>query len=658
MKNTLLIANRGEIACRVIRTARALGWKTVAVYSDADARALHVRLADTAVRIGAAPASESYLRQDAVLDAARRTGAQFIHPGYGFLAENAAFARACEENNITFVGPTAAAIDAMGDKSAAKHRMEAAGVPCLPGYHDEDQSDAALLTAARQIGFPVLLKPSAGGGGKGMHIVHSEADLPALLETARREARGAFGDDRMLIEKYLERARHVEIQVFRDTHGNAVYLFERDCSVQRRHQKIIEEAPAPGVDDALRTRMGEAAVQAADAIEYRGAGTVEFLLAPDHAFYFMEMNTRLQVEHPVTEMITGQDLVAWQLAVALGDTLPLRQEALSIRGHAVEARLYAEDPDRGFLPSIGAYRNVHFPDTEDGLRIDSAILPGTAGVVSAHYDPMLAKVIAWGQDRPAAVARLADALAQIQVPGITTNAPFNQAILQHPAFQAADLSTRFLEDHEISTALSEQTLERALAAAAIATVQALSNRSLAADPCSPWARIEGWQLNAPAQIHLRLCRGDVVHDVRLLPSDCMGTFQVEDTGLQGHMEGEQVVLEASGVRRAIRACVQDADVTVFMPEGPVHLTHWQADASGSHAEEDGACHAPMSGTIVAIVAEAGTDVARGDSLVVMEAMKMEHTLRAPAAGRVQAVLCAVGELVQEGQTLLELEESE
>ncbi|MGL6213851.1 acetyl-CoA carboxylase biotin carboxylase subunit, partial [Billgrantia desiderata] len=449
--DTLLVANRGEIACRVMRTARAMGLRTVAVYSDADANARHVREADEAVRLGPAAARESYLKVEAVVEAAKRTGAGAIHPGYGFLSENGAFVQALDAAGITFVGPPASAIAAMGDKSAAKARMANAGVPLVPGYHGDDQDDALLKAEADKIGYPVLLKASAGGGGKGMRVVEAPEQFQAALDGCRRESQAAFGDTRMLIEKYLTQPRHVEVQVFCDSHGNGVYLFERDCSVQRRHQKVLEEAPAPGMTAELRREMGEAAVRAAKEIGYVGAGTVEFLLDKDGSFYFMEMNTRLQVEHPVTEMITGQDLVEWQLRVAMGEALPLQQEELTITGHSFEARLYAEDPEQDFLPATGRLERFAMDLKGAGLdprqvRLDSGV--ETGDVVSMHYDPMLAKLIIHGDDRDQALSTLNRALAALDVQGVVTNRAFLQRLATHPAFRNAELDTRFIEKNE------------------------------------------------------------------------------------------------------------------------------------------------------------------------------------------------------------------
>src|SRR4051812_49841964 len=518
MFSKILIANRGEIACRVIRTARLLGIRTVAVYSDADARALHVEMADEAVNIGPAPARESYLRAEAILDAAKRTGAEAIHPGYGFLSENAAFAEACAAAGVVFIGPPASSIRAMGGKSEAKALMEKAGVPLVPGYHGEDQSPELLLSQAKRIGFPVLIKASAGGGGKGMRVVSSAAEFDDQLNGAKREAINAFGDDRVLIERYVTRPRHVEIQVFADTQGNCVYLFERDCSIQRRHQKVVEEAPAPNLDPHTRHRMGEAAVAAAKAIGYVGAGTVEFLLDEDGSFFFMEMNTRLQVEHPVTEYITCQDLVEWQLRVASGEPLPLGQDQLSIHGHAIEVRLYAEDPQKGFLPQTGKLDHLVFPRETFHVRIDTGVRSGDA--ISIHYDPMIAKLIVWANDRPSAVRRLRTALESTQVVGLGANTEFLLAIASHPAFLAADLDTRFIERHQADLLPEPSPAgDDVLAFAALGVLLdrgAKARAAVSGDPYSPWAGNDGWRLNDDAHDTLILRDGGTDRPVHLV----------------------------------------------------------------------------------------------------------------------------------------------
>jgi 3-methylcrotonyl-CoA carboxylase alpha subunit len=500
MFTKVLIANRGEIACRVVKTCRRLGIRTVAVYSEADAGARHVRLADEAVLIGPPPARESYLRIEAVLDAARETGAEAIHPGYGFLSENEDFASACASEGITFIGPPVGAIRAMGSKSAAKRLMEQAGVPLVPGYHGDNQDPDFLKAQADAIGYPVLIKASAGGGGKGMRVVERAEDFDEALASCRREAAASFGDDRVLVEKYLLRPRHIEIQVFADTHGDVVHLFERDCSVQRRHQKVLEEAPAPGLTPERRARMGAAACDAARAVGYVGAGTVEFIAAPDGAFYFMEMNTRLQVEHPVTEMITGQDLVEWQLRVAAGERLPLAQEQLTIRGHAIEGRIYAEDPAKGFLPSTGRLIHLAPPPETLHVRVDSGVEEGDE--ITPYYDPMIAKLIVWDEDRERACARMLRALAGFRVVGVANNVAFLSRLVACPAFASADLDTGLIE-RERAFLFPEQEKAPGEVFALAALAELLSEVQHAAgesarreDPYTPWAKRDGWRLNA------------------------------------------------------------------------------------------------------------------------------------------------------------------
>ncbi|MFT6578772.1 MAG: 3-methylcrotonyl-CoA carboxylase alpha subunit, partial [Zhongshania sp.] len=499
MFDKILIANRGEIACRVIKTARKMGILTVAVYSDADANALHVSMADEAIHIGASPARESYLDIDKIIAAAKLSGAQAIHPGYGFLSENAEFCRRCAAENIVFIGPPTSAIVAMGSKSAAKQIMEAAGVPLVPGYHGDDQDPEIIRKAANDMGYPVLLKATAGGGGKGMRQVWSAEEFDSALQAAKREALNGFGDDTMLVEKYLTQPRHIEIQVFCDSHGNAVYLFERDCSIQRRHQKVIEEAPAPGLSESLRSEMGDAAVRAAQAIDYVGAGTVEFLLDRDGSFYFMEMNTRLQVEHPVTEMITGLDLVDWQLRVAAGATLPLKQNELQIRGHAIEARIYAEDPNNEFLPQTGTLHFLETPPESAHVRVDTGVREGDE--VSVFYDPMIAKLIVWDRDRSAALRRLSSALKQYRISGVINNIDFLHTISRHEAFAAADFDTGFIGKHEdslLDNVSSQNPTRLALAALylVLAQKQRINNYASASnDVNSPWNNPYNWRPN-------------------------------------------------------------------------------------------------------------------------------------------------------------------
>ncbi|BCR04917.1 3-methylcrotonyl-CoA carboxylase subunit alpha [Desulfuromonas versatilis] len=666
MFDKILVANRGEIACRIIRTARRLGVATVAVYSEADAGALHVELADEAWPIGPAPARESYLCIDKLIDAAHSSGARAIHPGYGFLAENEGFAEACARAGIAFIGPPAAAIRAMGSKSAAKNLMEQAGIPLVPGYHGDDQQAETLREAARAIGYPLLIKASAGGGGKGMRVVRGPADFDAALASARREAASAFGDDRVLLEKYLERPRHVEIQVFADSQGNALHLFERDCSIQRRHQKILEEAPAPGMPPELRGRMGEAAVAAARAIGYLGAGTVEFLLAADGRFYFMEMNTRLQVEHPVTEMITGQDLVEWQLRVAAGAPLPCRQEDLTLCGHAIEARVYAEDPAREFLPSTGVLAHLRPPQPNPHVRVDTGVRQGDA--VSIHYDPMIAKLIVWDQDRPSALRRLQKALADYQVVGVATNLQFLAAVAAHPAYQQGDFDTHFIErHHEALFPGAEPASDEILA---LACLDILLHRRREAeevsrdspDPWSPWHQANGWRLNSDNYHVLTLLDEERLLEVTAhFRDDC---YLLELPGrilaacgeycasgdLLARLDGRQT--RATVVRRGRQLTI--------MHGGRSHCLMLHDPAAGGEEQHRGGGRltAPMPGKVIAVSVEAGKEVKRGTPLITLEAMKMEHTIAAPADGTVARVNFRVGDLVSEGEELIAFEAAE
>ncbi|MBB3192553.1 acetyl/propionyl/methylcrotonyl-CoA carboxylase subunit alpha [Halomonas cerina] len=666
--DTLLVANRGEIACRVMRTARRMGLRTVAVYSDADANARHVREADEAVRLGPAAARESYLNVEAVVEAARRTGAGAIHPGYGFLSENGPFVEALDAADITFVGPPASAIAAMGDKSAAKARMHRARVPLVPGYHGDDQDDALLKAEADQIGYPVLLKASAGGGGKGMRIVESGAGFQAALDGCRRESRAAFSDDRMLIEKYLTQPRHVEVQVFCDSHGNGVYLFERDCSVQRRHQKVLEEAPAPGMSEALRREMGEAAVRAAKEIGYVGAGTVEFLLDADGSFYFMEMNTRLQVEHPVTEMITGQDLVEWQLRVAMGEALPLAQDELTITGHSFEARLYAEDPEQDFLPATGTLNRFALDLTGAGLdpervRLDSGVESGDT--VSMHYDPMLAKLIVHGDDRDQALATLGRALAALDVQGVVTNRAFLQRLATHPAFKAVDLDTRFIERNEATLFAPRTYRTEEYAGAALVGLSQLA-RECESD--SPWDRHDGFRLNAPHTIRIALCDPAHAQDddnseaVVVVEGTREGDADPWHLSIGGEtlmarlqpLEGDAVAVTLNGHRRRLQTRRDGHIVVMADPQGETRLFWRRIDAiDHGHHEAESTLTAPMHGTVVALLVETGQRVEKGMPLMVMEAMKMEHTMTAPADGHVESFHFAAGDTVGQGDVLLE-----
>ncbi|APE29612.1 3-methylcrotonyl-CoA carboxylase [Halomonas aestuarii] len=666
--DTLLVANRGEIACRVMRTARAMGLRTIAVYSDADANARHVREADEAIRLGPAAARESYLKVEAVVEAARRSGAGAIHPGYGFLSENGAFVEALDQAGIVFVGPPASAIAAMGDKSAAKARMANAGVPLVPGYHGDDQDDALLKAEADKIGYPVLLKASAGGGGKGMRVVESTEGFQAALDGCRRESQAAFGDQRMLIEKYLTQPRHVEVQVFCDSHGNGVYLFERDCSVQRRHQKVLEEAPAPGMSEALRREMGEAAVRAAREIGYVGAGTVEFLLDADGSFFFMEMNTRLQVEHPVTEMITGQDLVEWQLRVAMGERLPLAQDELTITGHSFEARLYAEDPEQDFLPATGTLTRFAMDLEGAGLdparvRLDSGV--ETGDVVSMHYDPMLAKLIVHGNDRNQALATLNRALAALDVQGVVTNRAFLQRLATHPAFKACELDTRFIEKHEETLFAPRSYSTEEYAGAALVGLNQLAREC---ETDSPWDRHDGFRVNAPHTIRIALCdpahaqddddsEAVVVVEGTRERNDAAWHLTIGDQTLTARLDplaGDAVAMTLDGHRRRLQAR-RDGNVVVMVdPRGETRLFWRRIDAiDHGHHEAESTLTAPMHGTVVALLVEAGARVEKGMPLMVMEAMKMEHTMSAPADGHVASFHFQAGDTVGQGDVLLE-----
>ncbi|MFG1299558.1 acetyl/propionyl/methylcrotonyl-CoA carboxylase subunit alpha [Xanthobacter sp. V3C-3] len=660
---TLLVANRGEIAVRVMRTARAMGIRTVAVYSDADAHALHVASADEAYPIGPAPARESYLRIDAILDAARRSGADAIHPGYGFLSENADFAEACEKAGIIFVGPPASAIRAMGSKSAAKALMETAGVPLVPGYHGEDQDEALIAREADRIGYPVLIKASAGGGGKGMKVVRAAGEFADALASAKREAKSAFGDDRVLVEKYLTTPRHIEVQVFADSLGGAVYLHERDCSIQRRHQKVVEEAPAPGMTPERRAAMGKAAVDAARAVGYVGAGTVEFI-AEGENFYFMEMNTRLQVEHPVTEAITGQDLVEWQVRVAQGEPLPLAQAEIPLIGHAMEVRLYAEDPARDFLPQVGRLDHLVLPSHLPGTRVDTGVRAGDT--VSIHYDPMIAKIIVAGADRLEAVRRLEAALAATEVVGLATNRVFLKAIAAHPAFAAAELDTNFIARHHDALLPPPAPLDdTVLALAALSILKEEARQSAetvdAADPWSPWGLAPGWRLNRDAHVDLTFADQErrIMVRAHFRPSGFVLSLPGGDMLVEGDGEADgSIRARLEGVALTARVIRTGTRLTVFV-RGGEHAVEFVDPRLASQAATGtaGRLVAPMPGTIIRIAVQEGQEVTKGAALVVVEAMKMEHTVAAPRDGRIKALKFAVGDLVDEGAELLVLEDA-
>jgi len=653
MFKKILIANRGEIAVRVARTARRLGVATVAVYSDADAGAPHIRACDEAVHIGPSPAAQSYLSTDKILGAVKRTGAQAVHPGYGFLSENAAFAEALETAGIAFIGPTAKTIRAMGSKSAAKDLMEAAGVPTTPGYQGEDQSPKTFKREAKRIGYPVLLKATAGGGGKGMRLVENEGALEEALQSAQREAKSAFGDDRFLVEKYIARARHVEVQIFGDGQGNVVHMFERDCSVQRRHQKIIEEAPAPNLSAAVRAKLLGAGVEAGRAVNYRGAGTVEFLYDPGSksgaggdSIFFMEMNTRLQVEHPVSEAITGLDFVEWQLRIAAGEGLPLAQNEITEAGHAIEARLYAENPAQNFAPSIGTLTTLRLP--EKTARIDSGVEEGQE--ITPFYDPMIAKIITHGSTRAEALGAMRAALAKTRIAGLETNASFLHALAAEPDFIRGDVSTRFINDHEKSLFTIQEIGPPVWAAAAL---WKRAQNATASD--DPWPLLSGFRLNRPNHEIIWLEHAGAPAILRLSRDGDQFSATLEpDASAEARREAFSGAIDADG---SMRLKVEGEDFTAFAaPHGPglrvwIGADHWDAAfpdplaGIAAHPSSEGSLTAPMPGVVTLLSAKPGDTLEAGAPLLVMEAMKMEHAIKAPYDGVIKAYRFAPGDQV-------------
>ncbi len=674
--DTLLIANRGEIACRIMRTAHRMGIRCVAVYSEADAGERHVRMADEAICIGPAPAGDSYLDIANILDAAARSGAQAIHPGYGFLSENADFAEACEEAGRIFIGPPPAAIRAMAQKHVAKSLMEAAGVPVIPGDPGSDQEPAQLHAAADRIGYPILIKAVSGGGGRGMRAVERSDEFIPALEAARREASSAFGDDRVLLERLLSRSRHIEVQIFADAHGQVVHLFERDCSIQRRHQKIIEESPAVGLTLGLREAMGAAAVQAARAIDYRGAGTVEFLLdlaAAEPTFHFIEMNTRLQVEHPVTEMVTGVDLVEWQIRVASGAPLPQSQDDLQLQGHSIEVRIYAENSQKGFLPASGPVLYLAEPETDSALRIDSGVESGD--VISVYYDSMIAKLIAWGEDRDRALARLRAALGQYHLSGPPTNVPLLRRIASHREFQAGGVDSRFLDLHADSLINEPSDLDGdALLFACIDSLLGRHDRrgpvpSKSWDRHSPWNESDSWRLNQEASEVLRFSCDDRDHDVRvrhegdgayllslpagdlLVTGECLERAQLP--GAAGELHRFRVT--SAGAVCEVTAVRRHNDIDIFHEGGPVRLVLRNLLETGVDDEsQTGTIVTPMPGKVIRVHARPGDRVHRGQPLLVLEAMKMEHEICAGADAEVEAVFVSEGDQVDDDAALIAL----
>jgi 3-methylcrotonyl-CoA carboxylase alpha subunit len=669
--NKILIANRGEIACRIIRTASELGIATVGVYSQIDANALHVEMADEAYLVGPAPAADSYLVAENILEVAKKAGADAIHPGYGFLSENAEFAEACEKSGIKFIGPSAKAIRQMGLKDEAKRLMEKAGVPVVPGYHGKEQEETMLLDAAQDIGFPLLIKAVAGGGGKGMRLLTSEKDFVAALASARREANSAFGEDRVLIEKYIERPRHIEVQVFGDSHGNVVHLFERDCSLQRRYQKIIEEAPAPGMSDGLRQKMCDAAVKAAKAIDYCGAGTIEFIvdaakpLGDDSAFYFMEMNTRLQVEHPVSEMITGTDLVAWQIKVAEGDPLPLAQDQITLSGHAIEVRLYAEDPANDFLPQSG--KLIYFETYDgDGARIDTGVETGDE--ISIHYDPMIAKISFHGDDRSAAINGLVDSLKSTFIAGIPTNQSFLVAALEHKAFKSGAIHTGFIDQHISDlTGISAELISSSIVPIVLAAQMRDLMRSdwLRQDNShSSWEMVKGWRLNLPPEMpEVVFDVGGKTHRIRAsYPQRLSLETSYRDVRMAIEFEnGDQQIFEGSLSDLGPLETEWDGNRLYLMREGASLPVDFH-DAHHMGGEDEGTLgpggvSAPMPGKIMEIMVKNGDVVEQDQTLIIMEAMKMEYTLTAPRAGTIADLAIAAGDQVGDGAPLLNIEDS-
>ncbi len=664
MFSKILIANRGEIACRVIRTCRRLGIATVAVYSSADADAQHVRLADEAWPIGGPQPSESYLRGDAILEVARKTGAQAIHPGYGFLSENADFAEAVESAGLVFIGPQASSMRRMGSKAGAKELMDAAGVPVVPGYTGEDQSPATLAREAARIGFPLMIKAAHGGGGKGMRIVHRLEDFPGQLESCQREARGAFGRDRVLLERYVQSPRHIEIQIFGDRHGQVIHLNERECSAQRRYQKVLEESPSPFLTPALRQAMGEAAVLAGRAIDYVNAGTVEFIVSPEGEFYFMEINTRLQVEHPVTEMTTGLDLVEWQLRIAAGEALPLAQDQVPQRGHAIEVRLYAEDPEAGFLPGSGRLETLRLPEPSPQVRIDSGVIEGD--VVTIFYDPMIAKLIVHDADRPRALARLRQALAHCHVEGPKSNIAFLERLARHPAVVEASIDTSYLDRHLDQFMPQDAAGDAALLAAAASVTLLEQERhaqqaaARSADPHSPWAIADGWRLGHAGGRRLAfLHRGE---EVVLDAHGAQGRYRIRNGEALHEIEGARltgdgVSLRIDGQERRLLAARAGDRLTLHDGERRLSLQIVPAYRRGEGDEHGGENRvaAPMPGRVVLVRARPGDAVTAGQELLVMEAMKMELALKAPRDGVVAEVRAAEGDFVEADAVLAVLE---
>jgi 3-methylcrotonyl-CoA carboxylase alpha subunit len=664
----LLIVNRGEIAVRIMQSAQKIGIYCIALYSDADKNAMHVKQANEAWYIGPSPAKESYLAVEKVLQVAKDARADAIHPGYGFLSENAGFAKSIQDAGLIWVGPPVSAIEAMGSKSESKNLMEKANVPLVPGYHGDNQDEAFLAKEIAKIGFPVLIKASAGGGGKGMRVVNNESEIAAGITASKREGLNSFGDDRLLAEKYITRPRHVEIQIFMDQQGNGVYLFERDCSIQRRHQKVVEEAPAPIFSQSDRKAMGETALQAAKAINYEGAGTVEFLyeqkVSGPGTFYFMEMNTRLQVEHPVTEMITGQDLVIWQLKVAQGENLPVTQDQLSINGHSMEVRIYAEDPDNEFLPTTGTLDFVQLPTLIEGkVRLDTGVKQGDE--VSPYYDPMISKLIVWGEDRQQCLSTLKQALQEYQIAGVTTNLSFLRRIVNVEAFKQGQVTTQFIEEFSNQLVTDKDVIQHHLLAAVCNHM--LSRKSIGKDTqqtaeigTSPWHTMSSFRLNQNARetLNFSLNNGqDVTVTVDTLTAHSWN-ITINDNTQQvfARLEKDQLQYEVNGQWHSARIIQHNNRLWVYDTDGESQLQFKISDYN-QQDEQQGSLKAPMNGTIIQVNTCVGQTVKAGDVLMIMEAMKMEHTIKAPEDGAVKEISFQVGDLVAEGAMLIEMQEA-
>ncbi len=649
----ILIANRGEIACRIMRTAKQMGLTTVAVYSDADKNAQHVKMADEAYHIGAAPSKDSYLVADKILNVAKMSGADCIHPGYGFLSENSEFANVCEANNIAFIGPPAGSIEAMGSKTRAKEIMAAANVPLVPGYYGDKQDPSFLQAEAEKIGYPVLIKAAFGGGGKGMRVVEKPKDFITALEGAQREAIAGFGNDLVLLERYVNQPRHVEVQVFADNHGNCVYLGDRDCSLQRRHQKVIEEAPAPGLSAALRKEMGEAAVRCALAINYRGAGTVEFLLCGNE-FFFMEMNTRLQVEHPVTEMVTGVDLVNWQINIAGGQTLPLKQSDIQLQGHSFEARIYAEDPANDFIPCSGTIEALHVPVNSEFVRIDTGIAQGDE--ISPYYDPMIAKLIVHDDNREQALSRLQQALEQFHLAGFSTNIGFLHNLACHASFKQGAPSTHFIaEQGDSLAAVDESLLLSSQLIAAFAYLESLNTHQAQNNSASPWQQLSGFTLNAPQAIKIPFVA---------LPLSAVKTAQGYNVthsagvySVQGTLNNGVCNVFINGEKHSAHVSITDNEITVMNKALQTKFECVDKHYISSHENDALPLAAPLNGTVVKHLIEVGSTITKGDAVVIIEAMKMEYTLNAPHDGILQSYCFGEGELVSHGALLAIVEDT-